>query len=413
MIQQVISRPHSSYMQKKLTYKLVCYIISYAEPIHIVEDNNFRLWAKSLDSQFEIPCVNTIKTIIFNSYNSTINQIIDLILKTSNTVSLTFDIWTSQTHDSYLEITCHWLTDSFELYKVILDIEELDKHNAFDIIESVNSVLNKFNIDHSKIFTITTDNGSNVKSAVQQLNITNVKCTGHTFQLSVNLDLKEVDNLISKCKSLIAILSKEKKCKQLHKAQLQITPGLKQPLDIIKDVNTCWNFILYTIEHIMHLKPAIIQLYLTLTNHTIREIRKGAETIGSFIPSTEEFELLEELIEILFPFDEVTQFLSRSKYSTLRFITPILEELAHQFRYFTGKSNKAILVKEMILDNLIKRWGDPRCKHKTLFSTMMILARRYLVVLTSSVPSEQLFSDAGNHMMNKHNRLSLDLLNQL
>ena len=104
----------------------------------------------------------------------------------------------------------------------------------------------------------------------------------------------------------------------------------------------------------MHLKPAIIQLYSTLTNHTIREIRKGAETMGSFIPSTEEFELLGELIEILFPFDEVTQFLSRFKYPTLGFMTPILEELARQLRYFMRKSNKAILVKEMILDNLIE-----------------------------------------------------------
>ncbi|CAG8798947.1 6780_t:CDS:2, partial [Cetraspora pellucida] len=236
------------------------------------EDNNFRLWAKSLDPQFEIPCVNTIKTIIFNSYNSTINQIINLISKTSDTV--------------------------------VLDIEELDEHNASDIIKSVNLVLNKFNIDHSKIFTITTNNSSNVKSAVQQLNITNIKCAGHTLQLSVNLDLKEVNDLISKCKLLIAILSKEKKYKQLHEAQLQITSGLKQSLDIIKDVDICWNSILYAIKCLMHLKPAIIQLYSTLTNHTIREIRKEAETMNSFISFTKEFELLEELIEILFLFDE-------------------------------------------------------------------------------------------------------------
>ncbi|CAG8794123.1 25_t:CDS:2, partial [Cetraspora pellucida] len=210
---------------------------------------------------------------------------------------------------------------------------ELDKHNASDIIKSVNSVLNKFNIDHSKIFTITTDNSSNVKSAVQQLNITNIKCAGHILQLSVNLGLKEVNDLISKYKLLIAILLKEKKCKQLCEAQLQITLGLKQPLDIIKDMDTHWNSIFYAIECLMYLKPAIIQLYSTLTNYTIREIRKETENMGSFILSTEEFELLGELIEILFSFDEL--------------------------RYFIGKNNKAILVKEMILDNLIKHWRDP------------------------------------------------------
>ncbi|CAG8821749.1 5191_t:CDS:2, partial [Cetraspora pellucida] len=263
------------------------------------EDNNFRLWAKSLDPQFEIPCVNTIKTIIFNFYNSIINQIIDLISKTSDTV--------------------------------ILDMGELDKYNASNIIKLVNLVLNKFNIDHSKIFTIITDNSLKVKSAVQQLNITNIKCTRHTLQLSVNLGLKEVDNLISKCKSLIAILSKEKNINSFMKLNYKLLQRLKQLLDIIKDVDTYWNSILYAIEHLMYLKPIIIQLYSTLTNHTIRKIRKGAETMGSFILSTEEFELLGELIEILFPFNEV---LYRKKY-------------------------KAILVKETILDNLIECWRDP------------------------------------------------------
>ncbi|CAG8738718.1 24432_t:CDS:2 [Cetraspora pellucida] len=220
------------------------------QPISIVDDDDFRLWTKNLDPQFKVPCVNTIKTIIFNFYDSAINQIIDLISKTSDTVSLTFDLWSS--------------------------------------------------------------------SAVQQMCISNVKCAGHMLQLSVYLGLKEVDEIISKCKALISILSKEKKCRQLCEAQLQITSGLKEPLDIIKDV------------------------------------RKGAETMGPYILSSEEFELLEELIKVLSPFDEATQFLSRSKYPTLGFITPILKELARQFRYFIGQNSMAILVKDTILDNLIE-----------------------------------------------------------
>ncbi|CAG8662774.1 18110_t:CDS:2, partial [Gigaspora rosea] len=335
-IHQVISRPHSSYIQKKLTNQLVRYIIARAQPIYIVEDKDFRLWTKNLDPRFQVPCVDTIKTIIFNSYDSAVSQIKDLISKTSDTVSLTFDLWSSRAHDSYLGITCHWLTDSFDLHEIVLDMGELDEHHASDIVESVNSVLNKFNINCQKVFSITTDNGSNVKSAVQQMGISNVKCAGHTLQLSVNLGLKEVDEIISKYFS-----------------------GLKEPLDVIKDVDTRWNSTFYAIERLVYLKPAIIQLYTTLTNHTIREIRKGAETMGPYIPSSEEFELLKQLIEILSPFDEATQFLSGSKYPTLGFMTPILEELARRLRYFTGQNSMAILVKDTILDNLIKRWGDP------------------------------------------------------
>ncbi|CAG8851908.1 5163_t:CDS:2, partial [Gigaspora margarita] len=84
------------------------------------------------------------------------------------------------------------------------------------------------------------------------------------------------------------------------------------------------------------------------------EVRRGAETMRSFIPSEEEFELLKELIEILSPFDEATEFLSGSKYPTLGFMIPILEELARRLKYFTGQNEEAIFVKDTILNNLIE-----------------------------------------------------------
>ncbi|CAG8853028.1 38169_t:CDS:2, partial [Gigaspora margarita] len=130
-------------------------------------------------------------------------------------------------------------------------------------------------------------------------------------------------------------------------------------LDVIKDVDTRWNSTFHSIEHLVYLRPATMQLYSTLNNHALREVRKGAEMMSSFLPSEEEFELLEELIVILSPFDEATQFLSGSKYPTLGFMTPMLEELAHQLKYFTGHNEEAIFVRDTILDNLIEWWGDP------------------------------------------------------
>ncbi|CAG8734681.1 22339_t:CDS:2 [Cetraspora pellucida] len=182
------------------------------QPIYLVEIDDFKLLIKSFDSRFKMPCVSTIKTIIFGTYTLVVKQIIDLILGMSDTVSLTFDIWSSRVHDGYIKITCYWLTESFELHKIILEIGKLNNHYAFDIVESVNSVLDKFNINRQK-------------------------CAEHILQLSVNLELKQVNKLISKCKTLVSILSKEKKIKQLRKAQLQINLGLKKPLDVIKNMD--------------------------------------------------------------------------------------------------------------------------------------------------------------------------------
>ena len=88
-------KPHSSYVQKKLIHQVVRYIVSRAQPIYLVEINDFKHLIKSFDSWFKMPCVSTIKMIIFDTYSLAVKQIIDLILETFNTISLIFDIWSS------------------------------------------------------------------------------------------------------------------------------------------------------------------------------------------------------------------------------------------------------------------------------------------------------------------------------
>ncbi|CAG8734679.1 22338_t:CDS:2 [Cetraspora pellucida] len=112
-----------------------------------------------------------------------------------------------------------------------------------------------------------------------------------------------------------------------------------------------------------------MQLYSTLNNHTLREVRRGAEMMSSFLPSQKEFELFEELIVILSSFDEATQFLSGSKYLTLGFITPMLEELVRWLKYFTDQNDEVILVRNIILDNLIEQ--DLHC------STIQIMHHQF------------------------------------
>ena len=46
------------------------------------------------------------------------------------------------------------------------------------------------------------------------------------------------------------------------------------------------------------------------------------------------------------------------------------------------------------------------CDHKRQFPILSELARRFLIIPATSVPSEWLFSDAGNNMTNKRTTIS-------
>ena len=84
-------------------------------------------------------------------------------------------------------------------------------HDAFTIAEEINNIIRNYNLEF-KITAIVTDNGSNVKSAIEKLGACKrIPCSAHTLQLSVLKGLEEVLQLTSKCKELIRFLSGDKK----------------------------------------------------------------------------------------------------------------------------------------------------------------------------------------------------------
>ncbi|CAG8833178.1 5210_t:CDS:2, partial [Cetraspora pellucida] len=206
----------------------------------------------------------------------------------------------------------------FRIYDLTLGIIEMGAYKtADDIIDSIGPMLEEFGLEKSKILSITTDNGSNVKLAVIRLSarlsvsnpIANIFCTAHTLQLSVEAGLEVARNLLTKCKALISLLSGEKKRKQLREAQFRI--------GILK-------------ANIVDLERPIKWLTNDLENSNNNNHHYNGVNIRDKLLSNKEFNIVWALVKLLCPFDKATEILSGSNYATLSIMVSTIEELVYR-----------------------------------------------------------------------------------
>ncbi|CAG8677163.1 1439_t:CDS:2 [Rhizophagus irregularis] len=93
----------------------------------------------------------------------------------------------------------------------------------------------------------------------------------------------------------------------------------------IQNVSTCWNLTYYAWDHLFFLKDAIIQLQADLCTSTDRESKKDSNKLKRILLSDEEWSLLDQLIDILIPFKEVTCEFSGNTYVTLSQTIPTIK----------------------------------------------------------------------------------------
>ena len=217
--------------KNRLDKKFVGIIVKDDQPLSIRNDEGFREFVKELDPFYELPSDKKIKELLVNSYNHCKKEITCLFEKDIISCSLTLDLWTSRSRAGYLGVTCSFVNSKFELCEATLVIKYLKYPHTSDIIvECLNQVIQEWNLD-GKVFTITTDNGSNMVKAGKLLknsdNITRFPCAAHTLQLVVGKGLLPAERLIARAKRLINFFTSPKQTEKL----IDIQKNMKRDQD--------------------------------------------------------------------------------------------------------------------------------------------------------------------------------------
>src|SRR6266540_6538975 len=150
----------------------------------------------------------------------------------------------------------------------------------------------------------------------------------HILQLAINKSLRsivELQQIILRSKRLINFFRSPKQFKHLKKVQEEL--NYESILKPITDVSTRWNSTFYALSRLIELKHAIVYLPSRLVADKNIENNKDGRRLEKVMLSSREWEILSKIIEILTPFEELTNKFSDKNYVTLSLLYPYIRIL--------------------------------------------------------------------------------------
>ncbi|KAL0361688.1 UNVERIFIED_CONTAM: putative AC transposase [Sesamum radiatum] len=156
---------------EKMKESMAHWIMMHEHPFSIVEEDRFNMMQRRGMPEWREMTRNTAKTYCINVYESEKKKLKSL-LKNINKISLTTDCWKSKNQKiEYMVITGHWIDESWQLQKRVLNFVHIPPPRRGPKIANVIwRCLEDWSIE-SKICTISVDNASANDVAIDNLKI--------------------------------------------------------------------------------------------------------------------------------------------------------------------------------------------------------------------------------------------------
>lgn len=335
-------------------HKLVMFMICTDQPFTLTEDEYFRdmmNYTSGGNKECELFCAKTAKSTIerlFYEYKANMKKNVQ---NNDGKISFVIDCWTSSNQLPFQGVIGRWINNEWELCTTVLDLTILKgSHEGVNIAAAFMNVLKDYNL-FEKLLSVTTDNASNMDTMFIELEKLlhecgvefdsknfRVRCFAHIMNLSAQAMIHSIgdgesskyssdsesddEENVSKAKDL-PVISKLRKGvvsvrgspQRREVLSRQCVAAHIQPKVVLRDVRTRWNSTHTMIERAIELREPYD---LTLT--CIPKLKK-------FILHDEEWEKIQELMNLLAPFKEATVMLSNEHSPTISRISAVYQML--------------------------------------------------------------------------------------
>lgn len=326
-------------------------------PVNVVEGEGFRKLMKIMEPDYTVPNRSSISNTLSLKYSDLRGQIYALIEK-ATALSFTTDIWTSVSMEAYMAVTCHFITQEWELSAFVLETKAFESsHTGVNIAQQLGDAADAFAIPNYKRIAVVHDNASNMKLCTETLSkepekwgtVQGVYCSGHTLQLCINeaLKLDRSRRTVSAARNLVGHFKKSAKATAALKEK-QTQQNVVQH-KLIQDVATRWNS---TYEMLNRLVEQRWPVTAVLSDPSIT--KKGNRTLDL---TGDQWKLAQETSELLGPLVTFTELLSQEANLSLSATVPMLFNLKK--RHLSPLEDDSPTIREMkntLVKEIDSRW---------------------------------------------------------
>lgn len=344
-------KPLSIIRSREIDQQILRWIVKGFHAFRVVEEVEFQSLCKILCPNYNVPSRKTISSSLLQQLYQSKRDQIEAELNEVDYICVTTDSWTSINNEGFTAITVHFIIEEqcqLKLKSYLLDCFAFeDKHTAQNLATLLGKKFKEWKIEQ-KIVCVVSDNAHNIIAAVREGGWKSRSCFAHSINLLVQNGLKKLDPTFEKLKAIVSFFKRSSTAlAKLKKTQLQM--GLPE-LKIKQDVRTRWNSTLDMVDRACKIKDAIISTIAlesecqNLSNLTINE-----------------WSILEELVNILQIFKDITDDISAEKSVTSSKIFIFVRAIYYHLRDLTNKQdldNELKTVVKDMLNQFYTRFGD-------------------------------------------------------
>uniref|UniRef100_A0A3P9NJF9 HAT C-terminal dimerisation domain-containing protein n=1 Tax=Poecilia reticulata TaxID=8081 RepID=A0A3P9NJF9_POERE len=291
----------------EFTNSILNMIITDMRPLSVVEDEGFQKMISTFNPNYTPPS-RTYFVKMEKKYEE-IKDKLKNILKETDSIALTADIWTSVATEAYLGVTCHFLGEDWKMKSHTLTTMPLEeRHTAANIAEWLEEVIAKFDVPPEKVKAVIHDNDANIFANI----VAAVKILAEKHKWAS----------VRSARCLVEHFKKsELACTKLKDKQQQMGTASHM---LIQDVSTRWNSTFHMLCRLLEqrwpITAALSDPALTPQGKHYLDLKP------------EQWNIIEEISKALQPFEEATVFLSGQDYVTLSALPQLVQSLKKSIR---------------------------------------------------------------------------------